>query len=58
MYTSFMCDLFSLAVGDELVSSAGRGLCVLLGISRDDTPKQVEYMYVGTKNCYYCQDES
>ena len=34
--------LFS--VGDEVVSSVGRGLCVLIGISRYDTPKEMEYM--------------
>jgi len=31
-------------VGDEVVSSIGRGLCVLIGITRDDTPKDIEYM--------------
>ncbi|XP_025103869.1 D-aminoacyl-tRNA deacylase-like [Pomacea canaliculata] len=31
-------------VGDEVVSSIGRGLCVLIGISRYDTPKEAEYI--------------
>ena len=31
-------------VGDELVSSIGRGLCVLLGIGRDDGPEEVQHM--------------
>ncbi|XP_078672588.1 D-aminoacyl-tRNA deacylase-like isoform X3 [Branchiostoma floridae x Branchiostoma belcheri] len=31
-------------LGDELVSSIGRGLCVLIGVSRDDTPKDMEYI--------------
>lgn len=31
-------------VNDELISSIGRGLCVLIGISHDDTIKDVEYM--------------
>ncbi|XP_066282649.1 D-aminoacyl-tRNA deacylase-like [Branchiostoma lanceolatum] len=34
----------SVSVGDELVSSIGRGLCVLIGVSRDDTPKDMEYI--------------
>ena len=32
------------AVDDQVVSSIGRGLCVLIGITRDDTPKDIEYM--------------
>ena len=31
-----------------MVSSIGRGLCVLIGISRDDTVKDMEFMYVWT----------
>ncbi|XP_033101105.1 D-aminoacyl-tRNA deacylase 1-like [Anneissia japonica] len=34
----------SVSVGDELVSSIGRGLCVLVGITKDDTPKEREYI--------------
>lgn len=34
----------AIAVGDEQVSTIGRGLCVLLGISVEDTPRDVEYM--------------
>ncbi|XP_072030334.1 uncharacterized protein [Amphiura filiformis] len=34
----------SVTVGDELISSIGRGLCVLIGISRDDTPKERDYI--------------
>ncbi|XP_035899632.1 D-aminoacyl-tRNA deacylase-like isoform X2 [Anopheles stephensi] len=32
-------------VGDELVSSIGRGLCVLVGISSDDNANDVEWMW-------------
>ena len=32
------------AVGDELISEIGRGLCVLLGISREDSPREAEWM--------------
>uniref|UniRef100_A0A914WH15 D-aminoacyl-tRNA deacylase n=1 Tax=Plectus sambesii TaxID=2011161 RepID=A0A914WH15_9BILA len=31
-------------VGDEVVSSIGRGLCVLVGLARDDTEKDVDWM--------------
>ncbi|XP_036334171.1 D-aminoacyl-tRNA deacylase isoform X1 [Rhagoletis pomonella] len=31
-------------VGDELISSIGRGLCVLVGITHSDTEKDVEYL--------------
>ncbi|XP_072172008.1 uncharacterized protein [Diadema setosum] len=34
----------SVSVDDELVSSIGRGLCILVGISRDDSPKEREYL--------------
>ncbi|XP_048244467.1 D-aminoacyl-tRNA deacylase-like isoform X2 [Haliotis rufescens] len=34
----------SVTVGDEVVGSIGRGLCVLVGISRYDTPKEMEYI--------------
>jgi len=32
------------AVDGEVISSIGKGLCVLLGISKHDTPKEIEYM--------------
>lgn len=31
-------------VGEVPISSIGRGLCVLLGISMEDTQKDVDYM--------------
>ncbi|XP_067009829.2 D-aminoacyl-tRNA deacylase 1 isoform X1 [Anabrus simplex] len=34
----------SVTVDEELVSSIGRGLCVLVGISRDDTKKDMDYI--------------
>lgn len=33
-----------ISVNDELVSNIGRGLCVLIGISQDDTKNEVNYM--------------
>ena len=32
----------SVSVNGEVISSIGKGLCVLVGIHRDDTPKQRE----------------
>jgi D-tyrosyl-tRNA(Tyr) deacylase len=32
------------AVEDEVISSIGKGLCVLIGISKDDTTTDMEYM--------------
>ncbi|XP_048736488.1 D-aminoacyl-tRNA deacylase 1-like isoform X2 [Ostrea edulis] len=34
----------SVTVGEETVSSIGQGLCVLIGIARTDTEKELEYM--------------
>ncbi|KAH7697480.1 D-tyrosyl-tRNA(Tyr) deacylase [Aphelenchoides avenae] len=34
----------NVTVGQELVSSIGRGVCVLVGISRDDNAEDVEYI--------------
>lgn len=34
----------SVSVDGEVISSIGKGLCVLLGISKHDTPKEIEYM--------------
>nr|CAD7198257.1 unnamed protein product [Timema douglasi]CAD7404749.1 unnamed protein product [Timema poppensis] len=34
----------SVSVEDELINSIGKGLCVLIGISRDDTKKDMEYI--------------
>lgn len=41
--STFSC--FS-AVGEEQISSIGRGLCVLLGISVEDTQRDADYMWV------------
>lgn len=38
------CNYFLLAVEGEVISSIGKGLCVLIGISKDDTKKDMEYM--------------
>lgn len=42
--TPWLSSLCFPAVGDEQVSSIGRGLCVLLGISAEDTQSDADYM--------------
>lgn len=34
----------SVSVGDQLISSIQRGLCLLVGIARDDTEKDIDYI--------------
>ncbi|ELU03758.1 hypothetical protein CAPTEDRAFT_101801 [Capitella teleta] len=53
---SHKLDYFS--VGDELVSSVGRGICVLVGISRDDTPTDMEFMVRKILNLRLFDDEN
>ncbi|CAH2253154.1 D-aminoacyl-tRNA deacylase 1 [Pelobates cultripes] len=45
-------------VGDEQISSIGRGICVLLGISVEDTQKDVDYMVRKILNLRIFADES
>lgn len=33
-----------ISVDGEVISSIGKGLCILIGISRDDTEKDIDYM--------------
>ena len=40
----YIFDILSTAVGEREVSSIGRGMCVLLGISRHDTQREAEWM--------------
>lgn len=37
-------DYLLFVVEGEVISSIGKGLCVLVGISKDDTTKEMEYM--------------
>ncbi|XP_013873751.1 D-aminoacyl-tRNA deacylase 1 isoform X3 [Austrofundulus limnaeus] len=48
----------SVTVGGEQVSSIERGLCVLLGISVEDTQKDAEYMVRKILNLRLFEDES
>uniref|UniRef100_A0A1A7WCT0 D-aminoacyl-tRNA deacylase n=1 Tax=Iconisemion striatum TaxID=60296 RepID=A0A1A7WCT0_9TELE len=48
----------SVTVGGEQVSSIGRGLCVLLGISGDDTQKDAEYIVRKILNLRLFEDEN
>ena len=45
-------------VGDETVGSIGRGLCVLVGISRYDTEKEMDYIVRKILNLKLWDDES
>ncbi|CAG06167.1 unnamed protein product, partial [Tetraodon nigroviridis] len=48
----------SVCVGDEQVSSIGRGLCVLLGISAEDTQSDADYMIRKILNLRLFADEN
>ncbi|XP_008315580.1 D-aminoacyl-tRNA deacylase 1 [Cynoglossus semilaevis] len=45
-------------VGEEQVSSIGRGLCVLLGISAEDTQRDADYMIRKILNLRLFEDEN
>ncbi|CAI5678976.1 unnamed protein product [Oreochromis niloticus] len=47
----------SVTVGEEQISSIGRGLCVLLGISVEDTQRDAEYMVRKILNLRLFEDE-
>uniref|UniRef100_A0A3Q2NZL1 D-aminoacyl-tRNA deacylase n=1 Tax=Fundulus heteroclitus TaxID=8078 RepID=A0A3Q2NZL1_FUNHE len=46
------------AVGEEQVSSIGRGICVLLGISVDDTQRDADYIVRKILNLRLFEDEN
>ncbi|XP_028273917.1 D-aminoacyl-tRNA deacylase 1 [Parambassis ranga] len=48
----------SVTVGEEQVSSIGRGLCVLLGISVEDTQRDAEYIVRKILNLRLFEDEN
>ncbi|XP_070683970.1 D-aminoacyl-tRNA deacylase 1 [Pempheris klunzingeri] len=48
----------SVTVGEEQVSSIGRGLCVLLGISVEDTHRDAEYIVRKILNLRLFEDEN
>ena len=37
---------YFITVADEIVNSIGKGINILVGICPDDTPKDIEYMWV------------
>ncbi|XP_063774227.1 D-aminoacyl-tRNA deacylase 1 isoform X2 [Pseudophryne corroboree] len=47
-----------LGVGEEQISSIGRGICVLLGISVEDTQKDIDYMIRKILNLRIFEDDS
>ncbi|KAL9958138.1 hypothetical protein ACROYT_G035110 [Oculina patagonica] len=48
----------SVSVDGEVISSIGKGLCVLLGISKHDTFKEIEYMVRKILNLRVFDDEN
>ncbi|XP_072540031.1 D-aminoacyl-tRNA deacylase 1 [Salminus brasiliensis] len=48
----------SVTVGEEQISSIGRGLCILLGISAEDTQKDVDYIVRKILNLRVFEDEN
>ncbi|XP_065149836.1 D-aminoacyl-tRNA deacylase 1 [Paramisgurnus dabryanus] len=48
----------SVTVGEQQISSIGRGICVLFGISVEDTQKDVEYMVRKILNLRLFDDEN
>ncbi|KAM6972027.1 D-aminoacyl-tRNA deacylase 1 [Aplochiton taeniatus] len=48
----------SVTVGGEQINSIGRGLCVLLGISLEDTQKDVDYMVRKILNLRLFEDDN
>nr|XP_006638680.1 PREDICTED: D-tyrosyl-tRNA(Tyr) deacylase 1 [Lepisosteus oculatus] len=48
----------SVTVGEEKISAIGKGICVLLGISVEDTQKDVEYMVRKILNLRLFEDEN
>ncbi|XP_019399392.1 PREDICTED: D-tyrosyl-tRNA(Tyr) deacylase 1 [Crocodylus porosus] len=48
----------SVTVGGEQISSIGRGICVLLGISLEDTQRELEHMVRKILNLRVFEDES
>ncbi|XP_012696413.1 D-aminoacyl-tRNA deacylase 1 [Clupea harengus] len=47
----------SVSVGEQQISSIGKGLCVLLGISTEDTQKDVDYMVRKILNLRVFEDD-
>uniref|UniRef100_A0A3Q3W1U7 D-aminoacyl-tRNA deacylase n=1 Tax=Mola mola TaxID=94237 RepID=A0A3Q3W1U7_MOLML len=48
----------SVTVGEEQISSIGRGLCVMLGISAEDTQRDADYLIRKILNLRLFQDEN
>ncbi|KAL1116728.1 hypothetical protein AAG570_005200 [Ranatra chinensis] len=46
------------SVNGEVISSIGRGLCILVGISREDTEKDIDYLVKKILNIRFFEDDS
>ncbi|GIY52927.1 d-aminoacyl-tRNA deacylase 1 [Caerostris extrusa] len=52
------CNKASVLVDNEVISSIGRGICVLVGISKDDTKKDIDFMVRKLVNIRLFEDEN
>uniref|UniRef100_A0A673U3J5 D-aminoacyl-tRNA deacylase n=1 Tax=Suricata suricatta TaxID=37032 RepID=A0A673U3J5_SURSU len=57
-FLGFFSSFVSFLVGGEQISAIGRGICVLLGISLEDTQKELEHMVRKILNLRVFEDES
>ncbi|ERE70493.1 D-tyrosyl-tRNA(Tyr) deacylase 1-like protein [Cricetulus griseus] len=57
-YISVFFPFWFLVVGGEQISAIGRGICVLLGISVEDSQKELEHMVRKILNLRVFEDES
>lgn len=48
----------NVTIEGEVVTSIGKGLCVLLGISRDDKPSDAEYIIKKILNSRFFEDDT
>ncbi|KAJ1978299.1 D-tyrosyl-tRNA(Tyr) deacylase [Dimargaris verticillata] len=48
----------SVAVNGEVISSIGKGLCVLIGITHEDEAKDIDYMVRKVLNLRLFDDET
>ena len=52
IWASFYIIIIFIIVDGKVISSIGKGVCVLLGISRKDTPQELEWTYVNLCGCH------
>ena len=52
IWESFYIIIIFIIVDGKVISCIGKGVCVLLGISRKDTPQELEWTYVNLCGCH------